>query len=327
MGEFPPVNFVLPPHPKYTVAELQTADVDRQWQLFTQGVYVWGLQTYLVLRQRARIPVTLSTELIAGRINFVHGAYLAKLKESADAFVVAIQADYPRVYWADYHVVQNQTQTGRRAVWLPHWPQPGLIPRDPTRRGVRTVGFAGIGRYRPGGRRAWEERLAELGCQLITLGPERWNDMSNIDVMLGIRKFGRYRFNEKPPTKLLNAWFAGTPLVGGFDSAFEQVGSPGEDYLRVSSMDEGVVAIERLKNDPELYERIVAKGQKRCRAYTRGRIAEVWERVVVEHAVPAFYRWRGRGCVGHAEWYSRVLVNRIWTATRRSVRRVVRRGR
>lgn len=314
------MNFVIPPCSKFGMEELEEVDIDRSWRLFTKGVYVWGLQTYLILKQRGNVPVTLSTRMLPGRVNLVHGAYLVELDPDPDAYVVALQADYPRVAWADLHVVQNQRQVGRRALWIPHWPQPGLIGRDPGRSGVRTIGFAGVGCYRPGGLRQWATRLAEIGCELVTLGPERWNDFSGVDVVLGIRRFGRHRFNRKPPTKLFNAWLAGTPLVAGHDSAFEQVGHPGEDYLRVATMEEGMAAIAALKRDPSLYARLVDRGRHNAQRFTRGRIARDWEWACQERFIPAMAEWRRRRVWQRVSWSGRVAYGRAAVKVKRRLR-------
>ena len=49
-------------------------------------------------------------------------------------FAVVAQADRPRPALSDMTVMQNglMGETGLRRT-MPHWPQPGLIPRDPAR--------------------------------------------------------------------------------------------------------------------------------------------------------------------------------------------------
>jgi hypothetical protein len=91
---------------------------------------------------------------------------------------------------------------------------------------------------------------------------------------------------------LLNAWHARIPLVGGYDSAFEQVGRPGRDYLRAGTFDEAITAICLLRDDPDRYRSVVDAGAARAREYTRERIAEAWENLLAGPIASRYERWR-----------------------------------
>ncbi|MGE3317427.1 MAG: glycosyltransferase, partial [Planctomycetaceae bacterium] len=218
-----------------------------------------------------------------------------------DAFVVGVQADYLPHPSAQIHIVQNQSQVSETCFWLPHWLQPGLIPRDSSRTGLRTVGYAGQDYYLAGGRGRWENECRRLGLEFRMLSAENWHDFSSIDAVLAIRTFDHYEYDKKPATKLFNAWHVGTPLVAGNDSAFRQVGIPGADYLVVNSFEEAVSAIERLRDDGDLYGQIVEAGRRQALTFARERIAEAWIVFFRSIAIPRFEKWKegNQGSRGH----------------------------
>src|ERR1700685_2285754 len=260
----PPLLFVVPAARSLPLDSLRALDVRADWRELGHGEYSWCLQTFLELRDRGW-PVELAHVPRPDRVNLVHVGHMTTVKPPADAFIVAVQADYPHVGWAQAHVVQNRRQEkSKGSFWVPHWPQPGIVPRSPDRGdSVRCVAYAGVGCWLAGGERPWAIAIEKLGIEFRRLRPENWNDYSTVDVLSAIRSFGRTRHDTKPPSKLFNAWHAGIPLVAGYDSAFEQVGRPGVDYCRVAAMEEAIEAIRPLRDDPAYYRSIVTAGAAR----------------------------------------------------------------
>lgn len=130
-----------------------------------------------------------------------------------------------------------------------------------------------------------------LGCRFVFKGEGQWQDMHDIDVLLGIRSFSKKRYDSKPPTKLFNAWHSGIPFIGGYDSAYVQVGVPGDNYLRVSSYDELIAAILELKNNIHLYRQLVENGRVAATAYTPESITDMWIHFLEKEVWPAFIKW------------------------------------
>ncbi len=303
------------------VQELDGRDVDRDWPLFSQGEHSWSLQTYLRLRQ-AGCPVTCSRDLVADRINIGHAATLGQLEPRRNAFVVSLQADFPRVPWAHLHVVQNQAQAKPpHSYWIPHWPQPGLVARSPSRTSVSCVAHAGRLWMLTGEPEEWNEDLARIGCHFVHLDPNRWNDLSGVDVLLAIRSFNPRTYKTKPPTKLLNAWIAGIPLVAGNDCAFSQLGTPGTDYLLVASLEEALAAIRKLKDDPAFYRSIVDHGRERAADFTRERMISRWTDFLNNVAAERYHRWLAGERESGFVWGCRILHTRLARGIRGTIRR------
>lgn len=283
----PDVVFVIPGKTDAELDRMRALDVDRDWQFFGEGWAAWIVQTYLLLRAQGE-PVELAATFSQNAINVVHVAQLARLRRPSGCFLVGVRADYPPVRWCHYHIVQNQTQISQRSIWLPHWPQPGLIPRDPSR-GDRAQRVAYFGRtvnhytrffHRASGyfrvRDALRNICGHLGLDLVERGPECWNDFSDVDVVLGLREFGNRTFDTKPPTKLINAWLAGTVFIGGADSSYVQVGVPGKNYLLASTQTACQRAMEDLLAGRIEYRLLVATGSAAAAAYDRAGIHERW---------------------------------------------------
>ena len=145
-----------------------------------------------------------------------------------------------------------------------------MIPRDPARDHVECVAYAGNPHNLAGSASAWSSALNRKGIEFRCLGPDSWNDCSRVDILVGVRSFSKSRHKSKPASKLVNAWHARIPLIGGFDSAFEQIGRPGRDYIRVRSLDDAVEAICKLRDDRDLYRSIVDSGAARVSEYSSG---------------------------------------------------------
>ena len=268
-------NFIVPPMTGFPLAELENEISDGVALFFSRGEFIWGLQTYKILKDLG-LPVKLSFELDAEAINLAHGNVLRSLNKRFDCFCVSLQADFPHFQLAQYHIVQNQEQVAQNASFIPHWPLPGQIPRDPNRSGVRKVAYQGARDFTDLDEHRLNADLKKHDITFEILDEKNWPHLSGVDVLVGIRSFSNKQYKRKPPTKLIDAWHAGIPFIGGWDSAYTQIGVPGEDYLRVSSYKEFLDCIVRLKEDEDLYNRLVAAGRKKASSYTFDAIARQW---------------------------------------------------
>jgi len=265
-------------------------------RISSKGDLCWCLQSYLILKARGVVQVQLSNRMQAGAVNVVHSDHLLNLRGTPDQFIVCVRADFPRRRWAHYHLVQNRAQLGGETAYIPLWPQPALIGRDERREGVTTIAYAGeiVNGNLAAGVGAWKRLFARHGLNFVQPASQAWNDLSQVDVILGVRSFDKRPYDGKPPSKLLNAWHAGIPFVGGYDSAFSQVGTPGSDYLRIGSADEALEAVLRLRDSPLLYSLLVRNGRRKAMDFTTEAIATQWERTLLGPVRERLLRWQAR---------------------------------
>ncbi len=263
------VSFLLPG--ESDLAGLLGLDPDRDHELFKRGERAWVLQTYLRLAAAGR-PVELTGAPPADGLVVFHAKHrrwvVAHARELRRAILVGIRGDLhsPRV--ADFEVVQNGfLADGRRLFHVPHWPQPGLVPRDPARGdAVRRVAYKGFARNLAPefqGRRwlgylaarglEWEYAAAEFAgaaTDELRLG---WHDFRDVDLILAVRPPSRQLHPGKPATKLVNAWLAGVPALLGPEIAYRERRRAPFDYLEVRSVDQAIAAVERLVAERGLY--------------------------------------------------------------------------
>ncbi|MBL8552324.1 MAG: hypothetical protein JNJ73_20210 [Hyphomonadaceae bacterium] len=261
------------------------------------------LQAFLVLKERME-GCELSTALDPDAINIAATIDLPRLPPPGRPFMVAARADaYPR-YWADLEMVHNKGQLKPGAFWMPHFPQLGLIPRDPARGSTfTTIGYMGRpinyiafkGLFRSGFVQIAEEVDAickRLGLKLVMKGADSWHDNSDIDAVVGIRDFTGNLFKSKPAVKLFNAWAAGVPFIGGPDSAFLESGEPEWNYLRIFTAQDLEKALTRLQGDADLRKTLVERGKVLSTQYGLEQTAQRWMSLLKGAATERFLEQR-----------------------------------
>jgi hypothetical protein len=266
----------------------------------------WIYQTWMELRKTG-CAVELTHDLPdRGILITLAGCVGTSFRPGPDLFFADIVADGLPHPGAHLHIVQNAVHARQlpRAVYLPHWPHPNLLPRDPAR-GDRfeNLGFFGdAANLAPALRDpSWRQQLRdETGLNLRVVSADHWHDYREMDGILGIRDWGHRPWLRKPATKLYNAWLAGAPFIGGMDSAYQADGRPGENYLAAATLAELDGHLRRLKNDPDLRHRLVAAGTAAVRSFRREAITHRWKTLVESTLPGAAARWARRSAPARA---------------------------
>jgi hypothetical protein len=182
------------------------------------------------------------------------------------------------------------------ASFMPFWPQPGLIPRDPAR-GERFENIAYFGWPQnlqdSLNESSWRRRLAELGLQWRIVPRWQWHDYSEVDAVVAIRSFSGRDFGYKPATKLYNAWHAGVPSVIGVESAFQAERRSELDYIEAPSFEAAVNALRTLRDDVGLRHAMVANGKRRAEESSTARLTKLWASFLDSEAKRAWSEWCG----------------------------------
>jgi glycosyltransferase involved in cell wall biosynthesis len=204
---------------------------------------------------------------------------------------------------ADFEIVQNGASAdGRRRFHVPHWPQPGLVPRD-SERGDRLerIAFKGYAaNLHPDFRSAeWTGFLAGLGIEWVTDAVDfagaatdraalAWPDFRTIDAVVAVRP-PRIDVAGKPAAKLANAWLAGVPALLGPEPAYRELRRDPLDYFEVRSLAEARAAVERLRAEPGLYRAMVDNGRRRAAEVSVAAVTAAW-RKLLERTLPPLTR-------------------------------------
>jgi len=274
-----------------TIAAWRALQPDQQPQRLVLGEDYWIVLTFARLRD-AGIDVRLSNRLPdAGVVVFYAGdkrVVWAQLRGASDTayqrvLLAAVRSDRHPVGFADCEIVQNASSAdGARALHVPHWPQPGLVPRDIARGDVlRTVLFPGTPQNLDAAfsgdatRRLLRERGIDLRSASGGVQPV-WNDFHDVDALLALRPAAMGLVRNKPAWKLFNAWLAGVPAVLGPESGYRELRESPLDYLEAATPDEALLALQRLQDEPGLYAAMVANGLRRGSAFTTAATLARW---------------------------------------------------
>lgn len=317
-------NFVID-CPDAALAEYRNKKVEEIGSIVEKSYLGWCLQTYLFLSQRKKLEVICSNRLLKDAINIVHSDQLLEAKGTSSHFIVCVQADYPPRQWAQYHLVQNKAQLRSNTSFIPFWLQPGLMKRDSNRTGVQRIAYSGqISNGNLAGSAAtWKQLFDPHGIEFVTIPNGSWHDLRSIDVLVGIRSFDARPHNTKPATKLFNAWHAQIPFIGGYDSAFQQVGKPGEDYLLAKTQEEVVAAVLQLRNNPQLYATLVQNGREKAKQYSIETISETWEEVLSGPVQQRYEQWKSRPAFERTRFNAMLNMGVLFHESKQLVKKVI----
>ena len=271
--------------------------------------------TYLHLR-RAGLDCSLTNHLPDEGIVLVHRECLvvdgASLLPSRRRLLINLTADHPLYPAANLQIVQNKLQAHwyDDCFYMPHWPEPGLIPRNENR-GTRfeTIAFVGNEKNLAPelSSSAWKARMTEMGLNWdIKAGEFQfddartyriggvWTDYGDVDAILAVRSFLPHRnaggHGHKPPSKLINSWRAGLPAILGCESAFRQIRQGDLDYIEVHSVEETIQGLAALRSS-ELRQEMVANGRRRAAAFSSQSITRIWMDYLKAVAFPTYQAW------------------------------------
>lgn len=285
-----PVAFHLPLHHRPDAGRQKAWQAGGAVPVVAEGktatAQAWIYQTWLHLSE-AGADVALVEELPSeGVVVTLNGWLGPNFAAPRGLFVAGVVADGLPHPGVDLQIVQNRWHARRLpgAVFMPHWPQPGLAPRDPGRgTKLENVCFFGDPKnLAPELRGAeWQRRFFETtSARFEVRAAERWHDYSDVDVVVAVRRFGSGNQPHKPATKLYNAWLAGVPFIAGNDSAYRAEGTRGHDHLTAASPGEVIARVLELRSSPERREEIVACGRKKAEALDTAQLTARWRRLL-----------------------------------------------
>jgi hypothetical protein len=276
--------------------------IEQLHERFVNANDSWSTQPYIQLKQRG-LDVHLVPQCIPGKICIVTYEDLAIKDFPFHSYVVACRHDRGRPEICEQRIVQNQLNVlDSTDHFLPHWPQPGLQPRDKSR-GTKLENVAYKGRSgnlaEPFKNPDFLQKLRSLGINL-SVSPKNHEervrdsrDYKNVDVVLAVRPnfFSEYYLSLKPPSKLINAWLAGCPALLSPDPGFQSLRRSELDYIEVLSPDDVIAALVRLRDNPSLYSAMVENGFRRAEEFTPDRIALLWRDLLADPIAKGYNKW------------------------------------
>jgi hypothetical protein len=297
-----PLHFCVQPEFLWPgVGENYDADIDELTHNPRGTTGAWLLRTYIELRRRGEEP-TLSTWLRPDAINILDSFTLGRRHRTNDCFIVAARSDGPMTGLANFVIHQNGALASDASnASIPHWPQPGLIPREPSRgHRLERITFKGEpwnldARFRTPGVLS---RLAEMGMHLDIPRKDRnanastWYDYKTSDAVIAVRNLTKRDAMIKPASKLVNAWIAGVPALLGPEPAYRELREGPLDYFEIRDVAGAMSVLQRLRDDPGLYLAVIENGRKRAADFTTDRMVQRWKDLIAGPIRESWQRWQ-----------------------------------
>lgn len=256
-------------------------------------------------------------------------SFPAAFKPSKNQFVVYCKGDWDVHYYAQMHIVQNPNDllSLPEEHWqrhhLPHFPQPGLLPRRIDRGEIfENVAFVGdLDALSPELQSdCFRHDLRQLGLNWLVHEHGRWHDYRDVDAVVAVRDLrGVSTYDYKPATKLCNAWLAGVPALLGRESAFQALRVTPLDYLEATTYDEVLDALATLKADSSLRLKMQQNGSARALNYTAEAVSNAWMSLITDVLPGQFQAWCGLSQADRSYFLRR---RRLWELMGQSRRKL-----
>jgi len=276
------------------------ADPAQFYQRSLDATDIWSAQTYLTLKLYG-LNVHLVPTYVPGQICLTTYEQLAAKDLPYTSYVVTSRHDRPRPEMCAQRIVLNRLNVEDATDhYVDHWPQPNQQPRDPQRGSrVEVLVFKGMRRNLayPFKDPAFAQALATMGIEFRCASEDPnqqfddWSDYREADVVLAVRNNTAYDLTLKPALKLINAWFADCPAILGPEPAYRALRQNDLDYIEARSPQEVLAALQRLKDDPGLYQAMVDNGRQRRQDFTPAVIAQAWRDILAGPVAEGYERW------------------------------------
>jgi len=260
--------------------------------IFKNGKEVHILKTYKIL-QCTSLNLSLSECLDKKAINIMHrDDYDAEMTK--EHFIVCSRADKEPAFSAQIEILQNGLHAnGKNRFFIPHWPQDGIIPRDPERDKIEKLTF--FGKKCHVFPELKSERFKEF-CRkyglVFEINEQDWHDYSSTDVVIAVRDGFPFYLDSKPAHKLLNSWIAGVPAILNPEYGYIEAIAGENEVIFVNSIHDVMVRIKGLIDSPDLYNKIVNNGNRRAKEFSFDRIASEWELLLKKIETSHYPKWQ-----------------------------------
>lgn len=325
-----PITFLLDSFDYKRVSGLQRVE---EFTLHIPAL-IWEWATYFHLKNAGH-QVNLTDQMpLEGIVVVSAYKYPLLQKPPANVLLITTLADSPPRFFAHINVSQNPWQYRdypnllHYPIWshINIWPQPGIIPRDPSRgKRFEQVGFFGhydqlepslIGEE-------FKKKLTERGLNLKVIDRD-FCDYSDIDAVIAVRDFTGNPQLHKPSSKLINGWAGGVPVLASGESAFKAIRRSSLDFIEVNSTEELLAGFDQLQSDPELIDRMVVNGYKRVQDFTQAKILKDWETLLFVDAQQYYEEWRRKSRLEKEAFYADLFLSRSFRSVKNKLKKRLR---
>jgi hypothetical protein len=297
--------YIDPDHFPY--AHQHALDLDNKTLLNELGSMntwlLWTLRTYLELKSHFHCILT-DRMPKNGIIFFFRGSVNLTQKPERGQFWVCMVADSTWHPFSHVNIFQNQRAAARnpRSYFIRHWQQLNIKPSVSANICPKNIAYFGdVANLAPELRsEEWTRFTRNNGFRFLLPPIHAWNDYTDIDIVLGIRSFETSKtYDNKPASKLINAWRANTVFIGGGDSAYADESSSELDYICASSYASLKSWLIKLRDEPGLFTLYQQQTRVCTERFPDAFFKEQWLRLVTEELGPLSQKAISTGWLGH----------------------------
>ncbi len=217
------------------------------------------------------------------------------LKISLNHPIVLIRSDLPiesrLIFNPDLEVMPSGSTVKKKTQkYIPPLPQRGIMVRNVNRGDViKKIEVKCNPENIPSSMNSISAQLKDVdsGISLSVDSPinadgsdNNWHDFSQIDISLILRPTTPLSNDRKPPTRLINAWAAGTiPFVDPLPAYLELI-RDGIDGFIIYEPEDVASFVKTLIDDPTYLAQVFANARKRGEEFDVDQIVEEWERSI-----------------------------------------------
>ncbi|TAE56784.1 MAG: hypothetical protein EAZ76_13475 [Nostocales cyanobacterium] len=275
--------------------------VDTHPGLKSDGLFAWIILPYLCLKSR-KFECELVDKIPKQGIVILPRKFVEDdLKPSPQCLFVMIKYDAKIHSYSQIHVVQNpqdelilQNSSLWKNHYISHYLQPGLLPRN-SQNGDRFQNLAFFGleeNLAPELKtNEWIDQLKSLGYNWSIINRKKWYDYSDVDAVIAVRSFDSRSYDVKPASKLYNSWQAGVPAILGAESSFRAERNSELDYIEVTSPEQIITALESLRTNPDLRQKMIENGKQRSQQKLPDIVTQQWINFLENKAFSEYEKW------------------------------------
>lgn len=288
-------------HPFFSQPSLSWPEIFEARKLHSGNFTSWILTTYLQLKKIGFDCEVIDHLPSSGIVLADRDTLGNRYPYLGKTFLICAKGDREFHPSAHTHVVHNamtladESQSLWHPYYIPHWSQPGIIPRAASREAlVKNIAFMGTrsNLAKDFYTDKWTHALSDLDCNWMPIfSPDKWSDYNQIDAIVAVRSFDRQTYAHKPASKLVNCWRAGVPAILSPESAFLSIQESALDFQAISSIEDAIAAVKQLKENPALYLSMVNNGLNRAQEFSDEKITEHWVDFFQSYVSPEYDRW------------------------------------
>lgn len=262
---------------------------------------VWTFRTYLELKNHYKC-LLVDEMPDSGIIFFFRGSVSLQTKPTKKQYWVCMVADAVWHPYSHINIFQNLSIINKypQSCFIRLWDQPNIIKSTSTNIIPKNLAFFGDTANLAHELMSsdWHSFIQQQGFTFEIPHFSKWNDYTDIDIVIGIRSFSDSNLHHnKPASKLINSWLGNVVFIGGADIALELERQNSYDYIKITNYTELKKILIDLKNDKELFKLYRLQSVKCAEKFPPGFFVNEWMQLINSTIIPSYKKYQQQSAV------------------------------